>query len=207
MSIKPLTQKGFAALGGLLILIILVIVGGTGYYVYKAANKSTDNINNANLATQSSQAKSKKKAPKKATPAQNYLTIKEWGVRGKLDSTVTAQYALANDTNQVWANLSSDQLVAADPQCSVTRQAGGTITRAKSADHLYSQAGDDLGKTIQQAVNDGTLKKSKKVGDYYYWLDRGQAACSDSQTATDLQTKTQTAFETAILSFEALPTN
>lgn len=52
---KPINQKGFAAIEAVLIVIILAIIGGTGYYVYQANNKSTDTQNaaqtNANSAT------------------------------------------------------------------------------------------------------------------------------------------------------------
>jgi Tfp pilus assembly protein PilV len=205
MSHTPTNQKGFAALEALLIAIILAIIGGTGYYVYQANNKSTDTQNAAQVAANSA-VKHKKGAAKKPAAAQQYLTIKEWGVRGKLDSSVTPEYAITSDANQTWARLSSDQLIAADPQCSVANSAGGIINRAKADDHAYNQAGDDLGITIKQEIDNGTLKNYKKVGVYYYWLDPGQAACGAAAAATQaIQDKTIAAFKSAVSNFEAIP--
>jgi Tfp pilus assembly protein PilV len=53
MSHKPINQKGFTAIETVLIVVILAIVGGTGYYVYQANNKSTDTQNAAHTATES----------------------------------------------------------------------------------------------------------------------------------------------------------
>lgn len=185
-----------------LIVLILAIIGGTGYYVWHANNKATDSQNSAQTNANSA-APHKKTAKKTAT---KYLAIKEWGVRGKLDSSVTPEYAITSDANQTWARLSSDQLIAADPQCSVANSAGGIINRAKADDHAYSQGGDDLGITIKQEIDNGTLKNYKQVGVYYYWLDPGQAACGEAAAATqDIQNKTIAAFKAAVSNFEAIP--
>lgn len=53
MSYKSINQKGFAALEAVLVIVILAIVAGTGYYVYQANNKTTDDLNKAHTATES----------------------------------------------------------------------------------------------------------------------------------------------------------
>jgi prepilin-type N-terminal cleavage/methylation domain-containing protein len=53
MSYKSLNQKGFTAIESVLVIVILAIIGGTGYYIYQANNKSTDTQNAAQTATAS----------------------------------------------------------------------------------------------------------------------------------------------------------
>lgn len=197
MKQTSINQKGFAALEAILILVIVAIIGGTGYYIYHANSKATDDQNaaqtNANTAV-----------PHKKTPA-TYLTIKEWDVRAPLSSSVTPKYTVVTSGKQTFARLSTDQLVAADPECSVDNSAGGIIVRAQSSDPFFNDAGDDLGYTVQQAIDKGTLKAYKKVGDYYFWYEKGQAACGAAAKATqDLQSKTDAAFNTAVTKLEAV---
>jgi uncharacterized protein (UPF0333 family) len=195
---KKLNQKGFAAIEAVLILAIVAIVGGTGYYIYQANNKATDTQNSAQ--TNANTATPHKKSDTKAT----YLTIKEWNVRAPISSSIAPQYAVVTSGQQTFARLSSDQLIAADPECTVANSAGGIINRAKSTDPFFNDAGDDMGVTVQQAIDKGTLKGSKKVGAYLYWYESGQAACgSAAKTTQDLQTKTDAAFKTAVGKFEA----
>src|SRR5689334_22132151 len=61
---KKLTSQGFAALEALLIVVIVAILGGTGYYVYHANQKTSDTLNSASKDAQSSpQKKSSKVDP------------------------------------------------------------------------------------------------------------------------------------------------
>jgi Tfp pilus assembly protein PilV len=201
---KPVNQKGFAAIEAVLIVVILAIIGGTGYYVYQANNKSTETQNAAQLAAQSAVKHTKKSPAKTASQA---FVISEWSVEAvNASKDVTPQYKIVTQTNQQWADFSSAELTAADPtNCGVNQQAGGTISRAKAQDHLYTDGGDDTGKTIQQAVADGSLKNYKKVSDYYYWYEPGQADCSSSDTTIALQTKTRDAIKAMVSKLEAVP--
>lgn len=53
MSLKPINQKGFAAMEAVLVIVIVAILAGTGYYVYHANNKVTDTQNAAQTAAES----------------------------------------------------------------------------------------------------------------------------------------------------------
>lgn len=199
---QKLNSKGFAVLETLLILVIGAIIGGTGYYVYQTYNKSTDTQNaaqtNANAAVPS----------KKKTNTKNYLTIKEWGVHAPISASITPQYSVITDNQQAWAQLSSDQLTAADPACNVEHSGGGIISRAKPTDHVFNDGGEDLGGTIQKEIDEGNLQNYKKVGDYYYWYKPGQGACGSGsqlpQSLEDLETQTRAAFKAAISNLEAV---
>ncbi|HSX45765.1 MAG TPA: hypothetical protein VLG27_02040 [Candidatus Saccharimonadia bacterium] len=72
MPIK-LNSKGFAAVEAALIVLIVAIVAGTGYYVWHAQNKSTDDLNQANSESDST-AVFKKKSGKKTAPVQEQLS-------------------------------------------------------------------------------------------------------------------------------------
>jgi hypothetical protein len=75
-----LSQKGFAALEGLLILVIIVIIAGTGWYVWHSKSQADKNLNAAVNSSQSSPNRSKKTAsslPKKinAPATVDYDTV------------------------------------------------------------------------------------------------------------------------------------
>ena len=53
MSNKRFNQKGFAAVEATLIVIIVAIIGGTGYYIYHAANKSNQALDTASSTANS----------------------------------------------------------------------------------------------------------------------------------------------------------
>lgn len=75
-------QRGFAAVEALLIAVIIAMLGGIGYYVYHAQKQTDKNLNVANNEKFATPAKkSSKKTTKQTTPSQQYLTIKEWGVK------------------------------------------------------------------------------------------------------------------------------
>lgn len=65
-------SKGFAALEGLLILVILAILGGTGWYVYDAHKKANDSLASANAVNSYVVPKSSKKVAK--DPTADWIT-------------------------------------------------------------------------------------------------------------------------------------
>src|SRR6266700_3794862 len=72
-------HKGFAIIEGLLILVIVGILGGTGWYVYNAHNKTTDSYTNADTANSSVAKYPKKQA------TQAVLKIPDGFVETKID--------------------------------------------------------------------------------------------------------------------------
>lgn len=60
MSNKLFNQKGFATIEAVLIIIIVAIVGGTGYYIYHATNKSNQALDTANSTANSVTVRQKK---------------------------------------------------------------------------------------------------------------------------------------------------
>jgi len=196
------SQKGFALIESLLIILILVIVAFAGYYVWHT-QQNTDKVNSDTLkAGQSAQVPtaSSKNAEKKS------LSIKEWGVSADYESPVDLVYKIkTDDLGEAWAQMSSAQLVNSDPQnCSIDSQLGGIIVRLHSGGHIYGPAGDDTGVTVESAINTGSLSEYSHVGDYYYYYEHPQAACgTDGSKSSNLQNLTLDAVKAAAKSFKA----
>lgn len=86
-------QKGFTVVEGLLILVIVGIIGGVGWYVIGQKNKDQGKSTN--------QTTNKKSESNNNSQNQQYLVVKEWKVKLKVDSSLGkityAQYS--NDPN------------------------------------------------------------------------------------------------------------
>jgi len=89
-------QSGFAFVEILLIFIILGIVGFTGWYVWHSKQNANKSYNSSSASSQEkAKPSSKKKSP--APPPQQYLVIKEWGVKIPLTTSIEkARYTISN---------------------------------------------------------------------------------------------------------------
>ncbi|HEX5448016.1 MAG TPA: hypothetical protein VFW90_02330 [Candidatus Saccharimonadales bacterium] len=67
---KKQSQKGFAALEGLLILIIIAIIGGTGYYVWHSKNQ-IDSVYSSTANSSVPKINQPSHAEKKTAPSSN----------------------------------------------------------------------------------------------------------------------------------------
>lgn len=82
------SQKGFAALEGLLILVIIAILGFTGWYVHKSSDKASQNLNNAVKANnQTAVAPVKTATPESVVESFNESIIS--GDKAKADALTT----------------------------------------------------------------------------------------------------------------------
>jgi flagellar basal body-associated protein FliL len=98
------SNSGFAALEGLLILIIIVIIGGTGYFVWHSkaqTDKSLDKAASTKIIDRHQESTSSPDTKNaQDTIADKYLIVKEWGIKIGLDdaSKVTYIYSDKNGT-------------------------------------------------------------------------------------------------------------
>jgi type II secretory pathway pseudopilin PulG len=183
-------QKGFAVLETLLILVIIAMIAGTGWYTWHTKNQTDKILNEASNSAQTVQTN--KTTNSSSAKAQQYFTIKEWGVRAPYTGTLDLQYSLS-DSNTL-ASVTSKQLLAADPAC--TR--GGAILRALPNDPV-GPAGDPASTVAQSGAT------YAYVGGYYYIFTHDQAACSDSDTATTLQSQNNDAVQALVPNLQAIP--
>jgi hypothetical protein len=96
-------QNGFSAVEGLLIFVIVVIIGGTGWYVMSANNKTNDTLNNAGLGTAAKATKKKTTTTSSATQAD---TTANWTAYSNKDGQFSLKYPVA------WATATNPQLCA-----------------------------------------------------------------------------------------------
>lgn len=188
--------KGFSAVEGLLVLVIVGIIAATGYFVMhaqKQTNKSLDN------AASSSQALA---TAKKNSSSKAYLEIKEWGVRAPYDGKLSIKYKIQTEGSLIWADFSSDELNASDPNCTTDGGYGGAITKIKAGQYITLPDGSASTQTIEQMIASDTLKFYRHLGDYYYFYQHPQAACGSSKLSNDLQSQTQSDVQAIVKNLE-----
>jgi hypothetical protein len=126
-------QEGFTIIEGLLILVIVSIIGGTGWYVYNAHNKTTDNFYNADAAN-SSIVKYKKKNPDSTANWKTY-------------SSAAGKYSLTYPANWPTQACEDTLLMAGDKahlgKCN-TDGVGQIVIGVTDGDHSSSSAPTNL---------------------------------------------------------------
>lgn len=195
MSYKISNQKGFAAIEAVLIVVILAIIGGTGYYVYQANNKSTDTQTAAQIDATTA---SGRKSP--AAKVAQYTTISEWNVRAPYAGALKLQYTLSADGNQ--ANFTSSQLLTVDAEC--TAGFGGQIDRYAPTDIATA---DGTGTTTAKERAASSDKSTYTyVGGYYYFFAHSQAACgADTAKTAPLQQETNDLVKVLVPKLQVIP--
>lgn len=95
-------QRGFGTVEMLPIAVIIGLLGFTGYFVWNS-QKTTDEVNSDATKVQAATPRKNTVSASKATASdntQNYLVIKEWGVRFKLPDAVRGTSYSMNETTQ-----------------------------------------------------------------------------------------------------------
>jgi hypothetical protein len=189
------TEKGFTAVEGLLIILILLVIGGIGYMVYHN-NHKTNTTTVSTTATKTPSSSS----TKSTKSSQKYFTITQWGIKAPYNGNLSLEYSIASSNGQTYAQLSSSQLDASDPECQSDGNDGGIITRYSSTDTVQNQDGTDSGLTPAQYFSKYDISPSTyaHVGDYYYWYSHPQSACGSSQASENIQTQTDNAFKAIV---------
>lgn len=122
----------------------------------------------------------------------NYLIIKEWGVEFQKPTGMDdLKYLLSYNTTVNGAvDFSTKQLVDLDKSfntgkayCDVDQAPIGSLGRTKNL----------------PGPNDKQISTNLKIGDYYYWFDGSQAACSDNKQVVELETKQMAALKAMVV--------
>ena len=200
---KPKSKKGKKVL--LALLTILLIVGaaaGGWYYGTTQAQKDADAKTaelNAKIAKLEKTNKELSVSSKKET-SNNFLVIKEWGVKLPLNDAMTgAVYSIKGDK----AYLSTKTLAGYSKYCDPSQtlasgEPNSAIRIAKGTETQKIETPDGM-KTVKQAYPDGVTIE----GVYYYVLSP-QALCSGE---TQQQTDQEVAFVNGVKSeFKSLQT-
>jgi hypothetical protein len=189
------TQKGFAVLEGLLLLVVVGMVSGTGWYAIHTKHQ-TDKI-----LSQSEKTSQTVPSPSRAGATQKYIVISKWGVKGLYDGNlhIKANPEIVDSAGVHYVGFSSMELDASDPLCKSTGNYGGIITRYAASEHYLVGDGElDSGQTAAEYAK--ALDKSTygHVDNYYYFYEHSQAACGQSQSSNDIQGQTSDAVKSLI---------
>lgn len=197
------SQKGFALVEGLLTVIAIALIVFVGYYVWhsqKQTNKTLDTATNTSNSTP---------APSKKTVVQDinkgYFVFKEWGVRAKYTGNLSLEYKRIDTQGhgQSFA-FTSKELLAADPACSAENLVGGVIPRY-GATETVEDPDSPSGVAPAKEFYSANPQLATHIGNYYFMFRHAQAACSDKQSAMDLQTQTNDAVKSLVQNLESLP--
>jgi hypothetical protein len=193
------TQKGFALVEGLLILLILAVIGFGGYYVWHSQRQTDKSLTQANQVSQSTKTSSK--------ASRTYFTIKEWGVRGSYDGSVNLKYKVfSNNPNGI--SFSSSEIEAANSTCKVELSSdagyGGVVRRYLSSDKFLNPAGVDTGLTAEQEAAKMDKSGFGHVGNYYFFYEHPQGVCGQSQASIDTEGQAQTAVKSIVANLVAI---
>lgn len=158
----------------LLIFIILGIVAFTGYFVWQSQQAADTNIEKSIAASESTPTP--KKTPSAESLASNdYLVIKEWGVKMKIPSgMVGATYGRGMVTGGDVFVISTSKGEEIGGSCTVKAVGLGWVERSKSM--IKVEASPPIPINNEQPIN----------GHYYYYHSP-QAACSDASDPTSTE--------------------
>lgn len=161
-------QHGFSGVELVLIILVIVLLGAAGWFVYKNQHKRTGTHATETSTTAQSTPKDQEKTEQSSATspdAATYLTIKEWGVKIKLEDADKLTYVMNGTPNgssnadsiTSYVNLKLNDSVSAPDKCRL------------------------LGPTIIQATAATT---ATKIGNYYYGFEGGYDDCGDATVDT-----------------------
>lgn len=190
------TQKGFAALETLLILVIIAIIGGIGWYAIHTKHQTDKILSQADKISQSTPIKTPK-SQSTALP-QKTLIIKEWNVQIPYSGSDTYSY------NYDASHPDSIEIISAhlSKQYSCTDFGAGVLDRFQGSDPVnpfYGGSNETVAESASQ--NSGTYFK---VGNYYFSLSSDNAACS-SRVLDTAQEEAMNTFGTFVSNIQAIP--
>ncbi len=191
---KSFSQKGFAVVESLLVVVVLLIAGGTGFYVYHASKTASDTLAAASQSSQSSPGKAAKAInARQPSPPASYLDITQWNVKiGLSQASEGASYKVAgNDTSNppIFLEVFSSQGAA------IVSPAGKNCENEYIALLMRLPKDDPRWKDIQFV---GASAAQKDIGSYRYNIATKKQylpECLDKSTSGSEYVADQAAFQ------------
>ncbi|HWT55789.1 MAG TPA: hypothetical protein VN031_02010 [Candidatus Microsaccharimonas sp.] len=166
-------QTGFAVVETLLVLVIIAMVAGTAYFVWHAQRNADASLNAANSSASKIVKSNKPTAQGEGGPglsnSQQYLTIKEWGVRMKLNASQSSLYYKVSDSTPNIIYLSFRTITAVAPDCTEL----AAVSRLTQAEQASATA----------QPSDMNAPGSIKIDSYWYGYEHSHADCTDGTDA------------------------
>jgi len=165
-----LNQKGFSAVEGLLSLIAVLLIVLVSYYVYHAQRVTSNTYSAASKVSQSTPQKHTSSA---SSMTNQYLDIKELGVKFKLSEPIKDAYYAKDPQGYYRFSLKS----FGTNTCVASSDGKGdgvvSLLVAKLGQPSMDDAGDPW---TADALHKAGLKQ---IGDTYYGFQRGNGPCYD----------------------------
>lgn len=175
MSVFEKHQKGFGVVGIVLVVLVACIIATAGTVLYKHSHKGTNKSDSTTTSATTSQSPVTSTAQPTQT-AQQYLVIKEWGIKLPYSGSAVLTYSLSADSNT--ASIASSVLASEDAAC--TSKGAGVIERFKPTDSASVYGDTTVADAAKQSP--GTYAF---VNGYYYLFVHSQSSCGDAVSAAD----------------------
>lgn len=177
---RPLIDRRFSKRNISAVIIAAIILAAIGYGAYRVGYSQPQQLaSNSEQANTQPAASDNTAPPQSVQPAQQYLVIKEWGVKASYASNSDIlTYHLS--TNKNIALVGSQLLTSKYPDC---RDGGaGMIQRFSPTDSAY--IGSET--TVEQDSEQHT-GRYVFVNGYYYEFIHDQAQCGSASVADQNQ--------------------
>ncbi|MBP9852656.1 MAG: hypothetical protein QG629_73 [Patescibacteria group bacterium] len=174
------SQKGFTAIEGLLVIILVGILGFTGWFVWNSqrqTNKTTEQTVTSGFVAKKKTAITKPVETAINTTDENYLEIKEWGVKLLLNDEIkksNLSYVFKKGTSDISQSDSSISLSnSEDPLVKDCKYVTQNIVRLTKAQASYVAPGS----IAKYGANENYGAKAV-INDFYYVPSGPQQACN-----------------------------
>lgn len=158
-------QSGFSVIEVLLIVLVVAVLVVIGLMVYQRHKPSVTKNSAAASQTQT--------AAKPAQTTTQYLEIKEWGVRLKLNSDTASLYYYISPQLPDVAYLSLKTVSDIAPNCAADKDSMAAISRLTEAEHQSN--------SYATHSDPGTIH----IGNYWYGDAGEHADCTDGTAAME----------------------
>ena len=148
-------NDGFGVASIILIILVVILIGLIGWFVYQKSNTTTSKKVVSTATTQP--------ATHNTTNNSGYLVISEWGIKIKMDDASKVTYIYSDKSGQLGstgANYTSSVTPVVKPEALQDK----TCT---------------VGLSVYRVTEAGQY--TTKIGNYYYQVSGGPAACSNAQ--------------------------
>jgi len=166
-----LTNKGFGAIGILLIIVVVAVIGVGGWAVYHNDHKAKPAVT-TKAASNTKQTTSNKKTTTQTT-STSYMDITQWGVKLPLSSPISGLYYVVStgsqdpdgQPNTMWLGLTSITSTSCTP---TPGNANNTAIAA------ISRATPDTTDAVSGELLTSKYPNGTTLGGYYWTADEGQ---------------------------------
>lgn len=163
-------QKGFSVVEILIVIVTVGLLVAVGWVAYDRQKSKTDDSQTNTQTTEQSQETPREQKSTTNNDAQKYMTIKEWGVKLPVDSSVGG---LSYTITGKYASIRSDELDKLSGSCESNSV---NVARGMANEVVPNETGNDEGATFLETYNSITVDNNNltardikaKSGNYYF---------------------------------------